>query len=188
MIAAIDRGSCHVEFWNLAAENPERLATFDEVDPDGRGDSLTSLAFSPDGKTLACAGARTVRLLDVASRTVRRALNERLVLDLAFSPDGKHLATGRYDGVQFWNAETGERAGPRIEMTAVESLAFSPDSRQLATGDVEGNITLWNVADRTKTWSTRLGGRYRAYMPLSVPPIMLAVWLVTCVWFVWRRT
>src|SRR5262249_31458258 len=81
----------------------------------GFGDSLKmhlelvlSVAFSPDGKTLATGSEdKTVILWDVANR---KSLGEPLeghsgmVRSVAFSPDGKILATGSYKIVILWDA------------------------------------------------------------------------------------
>ncbi|MDQ2809054.1 MAG: WD40 repeat domain-containing protein [Chloroflexota bacterium] len=114
------------------------------------------LAYAPDGRTLAVAGAAGVTLLNAAGLT-----NPRCLLGgtwagcVAYAPDGRTLAAGSLDGtVRLW------ATGPGIESTRptqtlsghagwVRTLTYAPDSQTLATGDDRGQIHLW-AADGTR--------------------------------------
>lgn len=73
----------------------------------GHAGAVLAVAFRPDGKALATAGADgVVRLWDLPGGTESAALrgHEGAVLAAAFSPDGKTLATGGQDGtVRLWD-------------------------------------------------------------------------------------
>ncbi len=72
--------------------------------------SVYSVAFSPDGLTLAAASGKRVRLWSVATGQSLGELtgHERSVLAVAFSPEGTSLASGSEDGaVRLWSLEEG---------------------------------------------------------------------------------
>ncbi|WP_254047341.1 nSTAND1 domain-containing NTPase [Streptomyces aureus] len=113
----------------------------------GHTDTVRTVAFSPEGKTLATVGDdRTMRLWDVDTGKVRVIGKEHTneVYSAAFSPDGRTLATGDADDtVRLWNTTTGESRAIRDEGAGqVVSVAFSPDGRTLATGGTDTEVRL----------------------------------------------
>ncbi|GAB2855174.1 hypothetical protein GCM10022221_63370 [Actinocorallia aurea] len=117
---------------------------------------VNSVAFSPDGKTLATSNSNhTVRLWNVASRTpIGRLLTGHTdrVTSVAFSPDGRTLATGSWDDtVRLWNVATRTPIGEPLtgHTDDVFSVAFSPDGRTLASGSDDETVRLWSVASGT---------------------------------------
>jgi WD40 repeat protein len=72
----------------------------------GHSDSVYSVAFSPDGKTIATGSLdNTVKLWSVDGRELKTFTGHSdSVLSVAFSPDGKTIATGSGDNtVKLWN-------------------------------------------------------------------------------------
>jgi WD40 repeat protein len=114
---------------------------------------MFTVAFSPDGTTLA-AGSGTptgpiddaVRLWDVATGELKATLREdQAVWSIAFSPDGTILASGSGAGVTLWNVAT----HGTIESWGKDparSVTVSPDGMLLASGHPNGRIHLWDVA------------------------------------------
>ena len=116
------------------------------------GGAVKSVAFSPNGKTLASGSADgTVRLWDVATR---RQIGGNLdgggaVKSVAFSPNGKTLASGSADGtVRLWDVATGQQIGATLtgHTGPVTSVAFSPNGKILASGSDDDTVRLWDVA------------------------------------------
>ena len=116
----------------------------------GHSSEVYSVAFSPDGNTLASGGVdSTVILWDVSTGEYKRSLSKHRspIHSVAFSPDGRTLASGggRPGGpLHLWDAVTGEHKQLLTGHTdQVASVAFSPDGRTLASGSYDATIRLW---------------------------------------------
>jgi Tol biopolymer transport system component len=116
--------------------------------------SISSAAFSPDGKTLAAGFFRYgpvavtggVVLWDATGRKrlfdAPLEVKEGWVSGVAFSPDGKTIAAGyeyvaQNGGVVLWDVAGGKRlvdAPLEVERGSVSSVSFSPDGKTVAAG------------------------------------------------------
>jgi len=119
----------------------------DEGHESGVNNWVRTVAFAPDGMTLASgSNDGTVRFWKFENarwtplgRPLKR--HDRPVNSVAFASDGKTLASGSHDGaVQFWEFEGALwEPGQRIEGNSgpMYSVAFAPDGRTLAAGGQE---------------------------------------------------
>jgi WD40 repeat protein len=111
-----------------------------------------SVAFSPDGSTIASGGTdSTVRIFNITTGQCISALEGHgsLVNVVAFSPDGKMLASADRDWViRIWSPDT-SKCLRKLEghLISVVLLTFSPDSKMLVSSDAWGNILIWGIPE-----------------------------------------
>jgi WD40 repeat protein len=127
----------------------------------GTNDPIYTVAFAPDGKTIAAASVNTnsVQLWRLTSNDSLLRAGPDLggmasyPIGLAFTPDSRTLAIGNSDkSVYLWDVASPARprplgaplTGPSGQTWAV---AFSPDGKTLAAGANDGTVWLWNLAD-----------------------------------------
>jgi WD40 repeat protein len=148
----------------------------------GHTEGVSALAFSPDGSTLAIAGAeRRVRLFDVATgRQTGAPLPIRtggFVDDLAFSHDGRTLAVTAADqAVRLWDVPGRRPLGAALtgHTGAINAIAFSPDDTALASGSADDTVRLWDLATHRQI-GTPLTGHTRAVLDVAYTPDGAAV-------------
>jgi WD40 repeat protein len=112
--------------------------------------TVTGLALSPDGKTLAVAGSGVQLWQTVTGQRIGTALpaaGHGRYRAVAFSPDGTMLATLDGDGTaRIWSVTTQQEIGTPMTAGAPGALAFSPNGRTLVTVGKGGQTRLWSVA------------------------------------------
>jgi WD40 repeat protein len=112
---------------------------------------VNTLAYSPDGKTVAAGGYDcSVHLLDVASGKERQRLDGHLgwVWDVAFSPDGRTLVSASADGtIRLWDAAGRERRRFDPGEGDVLMVAFSPDGRRLVSAQLDTPALVWDLTN-----------------------------------------
>lgn len=112
----------------------------------GHVETVTAVAFSPEGQRLATAAAdgsvRVWRARDAAQ--LLRLNHVGQVISLAYRSDGRVLVTGSNLGVTAWDAISGSRIRIiDIRPRTTSAVAFSPDGNIVAAGYSNGYIRLW---------------------------------------------
>jgi WD40 repeat protein len=134
-----------IRLWDVRSGEEEYAFSMDDVD-------MSHIAFSPDGRLLASAGA----IWDVESKQVRHKLERGREIPgpVAFSPDGSLLAVALINQpVRLWDVTSGQAVrtfeeqadnAPSMDGGAF-NIAFSPDGTLLAAGGLHGTVRLWDV-------------------------------------------
>jgi WD40 repeat protein len=158
----------------LAVQTQNRLLVWDTTDPRRprkkaerrtTGGTTYSLAFSPDGRTLASGSEEgRLRLWDMTSADRPRLRHESSVgrdlqlISVAFTRDGRHLLTGNgnpesetsgHAAVRLWDVRDPARPVLRDTATADTVMAVAAHPRRdlaVATG-TNGRIVWWRIED-----------------------------------------
>lgn len=124
----------------------------DSITHGGFGDSMRSVAWSPDGKYVASASDNdTIHVWEPANSTqalyIFGTANNGSMSAVSWSPDGKRIASGSADGsVQIWDAFTGGNLTVyRGHSDSVTSVQWSPDGRLILSSSNDGTVRIWRA-------------------------------------------
>ena len=117
------------------------------------GDSISSIAWSPDGQTLAIGSSDDkINLWDAQNKKVSRSIQLRSnIVSLAWSPDSTMIASGTWTeneepAVILWDVDTGDAFQTiSISTPRLRALSWSPDGKVISIGIEKSTILFWSI-------------------------------------------
>jgi dipeptidyl aminopeptidase/acylaminoacyl peptidase len=158
---------------------------------DERMDHVLSVAFSPDGATLATAGRQVIEddedeeemvYIDVAvillwdfsykntgsSLLFQSQERDAEIRSIAYSPDGQYIATTGHDSmVRLWNVATQKLQTifkGHSTSAIIRSVCFSPNGKILASASDDHSVRLWDVTANDGRCLVKLSGHHNDFV------------------------
>jgi WD40 repeat protein len=127
------------------------------------GDCMLGIAFSPDGKQLACCGAdRAIRVFDVASGKRRKLIEEHAdwVLGIAWNHAGTQIASASRDKVaKVFDVKSGDAvANFAAHAEPVYTVAFSQNDETVFSGGGDRKVRAWKIKDAKENAAAKFPG------------------------------
>lgn len=130
-----------MRLWDAVAGSPSALLP-------GHEPAISSIAFSPDGRTIASGGSdREIHLIDVATRQVRRKLlaPNGTVRCVEFTADGHRLMSTGWWTLDLWDLDKEERTRSLSLREGANVGVMRPDGNLVAAGCADGTVQSWDL-------------------------------------------
>lgn len=134
-----------IALWN--ADTGEKICAIGNS-PEGHRSSVNTIAFSPDGRTLASGSTDgTIKLWSLQTLQVLQSIENGhtgRINSIAFSPSGKVFVSAGSDGtVNLWQVGTSNPVFQDKNPKDIVSVAFHPNGREFVTGSKDKLIRLY---------------------------------------------
>ncbi|MFX1506811.1 MAG: WD40 repeat domain-containing protein [Promethearchaeota archaeon] len=142
---------------------------------DHKGEGVTTLAISSDGKLVASASNKVVYVWDYRTGVLLQCLkgHQDHVNVLVFDPNGDYLVSGSsgYEAnecaINVWDLQTGElKLSLGSHWKSISSLSFSPNGNYLASGGFDKTINVWDT--KTGKLITTLVGHKNSIVDVAI--------------------
>jgi WD40 repeat protein len=138
-IFAFGNGDGTIKLWSIEGRE---IKTF-------KGNNrVTSVSFSPDGKTLASAADNTVQIWSREGILLKTfdLKSGSYVQSVRFSPDGRTIALASWDNtVKILDTDGRELKIFKGHNSWVHDVNFSPDGQYIVSKDADGTAKFWSI-------------------------------------------
>ncbi len=133
------------KLWNLKSE--ELISYLIEVTDPVDESKISSVVFSPDGKTVAIAlNDSTIRLFDGITGEPKSTIKGHRYQVLMFSPDSKTLACGSGEMIRLLDVTTGVlQTEFAAHANSVKSINYSADAKMIVSHGEDSNVIMWDA-------------------------------------------
>ncbi len=114
--------------------------------------SVNSVAFSPDGRYIAYASGKFIKIVNTIDGEIFRVFSghEGDVLSVDFHPTGTYLLSGSKDfTIRLWElSDNGDVKIYKEHVSKVNTVTFNGTGSHFLSGSTDGTVKLWSVSRR----------------------------------------